>query len=167
MPCWFINVVVDVFVQLVVVRSTPPGDIIWKTEGPQATGEKAPFREASYGQIVSKWRILDSYSNDFRRRFQLCSPQDLDKIVAAFPHRCLDLEPEVNTVGIDIENHYGRNRECFIWIRFDFCNLDFRGLASLRRDPLVFKLCPLEESASHHDESLMSPELTQDHPGDV
>ena len=49
-----------------------------KSEGPPATPEETPFHQDLYCQIASKSRILDSDYNDFRRRFQLCSPQVLN-----------------------------------------------------------------------------------------
>ena len=42
-------------------------------------------------------------------------------------HQRLDSEHGVDTVGIYVENHYSMNREFFIWMEFDFWNLDFRG----------------------------------------
>ena len=66
-------------------------------------------------------------------------------------HQRSDSEPGVDTVGIYVENHVGRNRECFIWIRFDNRKLCEKGsLPHLRKDPLISETCPLEESASHH-----------------
>ena len=46
--------------------------------------------------------------------------QDYVRNVDPGPHVHSDSEPGVNTVGIYVENHEGTNRECFIWIRFDF-----------------------------------------------
>ena len=47
--------------------------------------------------------------------------QDFEKIVADLTHQRSDSGPEVDTVGICVENDYSRNRECFIWIRrFEF-----------------------------------------------
>ena len=40
-------------------------------------------------------------------------------------HQRSHSEPGVDIVGIYVENHEGVCRECFIWMRFDFCSLDF------------------------------------------
>ena len=45
--------------------------------------------------------------------------QDYVAIVAVCRLQRLDSEPGVNTVEINVENHEGLNRECFIRIRFD------------------------------------------------
>ena len=67
------------------------------------------------------------------------------------PHQWSDSEPEVDTVGIYVENHFNRNREFVIWIRFDNMKLGEKGsLPQLLEDPLNSETCPLEESASHH-----------------
>ena len=77
--------------------------------------------------------------------------QEFDKIVAGFPHMRSDAEPEVNTVGIYVENHHSKNREFFIWKQFDHRKLcEMRTLPALREDPLISEMCLLEESASHH-----------------
>jgi hypothetical protein len=70
--------------------------------------------------------------------------------VADVTHQWYDSEPGVDTVGIYVENHEGRNRECFIWIRIDNMKLGERGsMALLPEDLLISETCPLEESASH------------------
>ena len=62
-----------------------------------------------------------------------------------------ELEPQVDTVGTFVENHEGKCRDLFIWIRDDHMNLDEKGsLALLLEDPLISETCALEESASHH-----------------
>ena len=53
--------------------------------------------------------------------------QEFDKIVADLHHLWCDSEHVVDTVGIYVENHEGRNQEFCIWIQFDFWNLNFRG----------------------------------------
>ena len=65
--------------------------------------------------IISRSR----FSQDF---------QDVDRIVADVPHLWSDSEPGEDTVGIYVENHEGKNRAWFNWIRFHFWNLDFRWL---------------------------------------
>ena len=77
--------------------------------------------------------------------------QDVVKIVAVLHHQRSDSEPGVDTNGIYVENHEGKNRECFIWIRLHHRNLGEKGYQTLLlEDPLIYKNCPLEESASHH-----------------
>ena len=62
-------------------------------------------------------------------------------VAVAEPLR-LHSRPGVDTVGIYIKNHYNRNRECFIWIRFDHRKLNEKGyLPLLREDPLICE-CP-------------------------
>ena len=46
--------------------------------------------------------------------------QDFVTYVHPGPHVHWDSEPGVDTVGIYVKNHVSRNRQCFIWIRFDF-----------------------------------------------
>ena len=71
--------------------------------------------------------------------------------MAVSQHLWCDSEPEVDTVGIYVENHHGRCREFFIWIRFDNMKLSEKGhLALLLEDLLISEISPLEESASHH-----------------
>ena len=53
--------------------------------------------------------------------------QGFHKIVADRHHLWWDSEPEVDTVGICVINHYTKCREFFIWMQFDLWNLDFRG----------------------------------------
>ena len=66
-------------------------------------------------------------------------------------HIGCDSEHGMDTVGIYVENHEGRRREFFIWIRFDHRKLGEKGsLPALREDPLISETCPLEESDSHH-----------------
>ena len=74
----------------------------------------------------------------------------LTKVWSLRPHQSSDSEPEVDTVGIYVKNHEGRNRECFIWIRIDFWDLDLRGsrLTYLRM-PWFLKLVTWK-NASHH-----------------
>ena len=73
------------------------------------------------------------------------------KIVAVFDHMRSDSEPRVDTVGIYVENHYNECRELFIWIPFGNGKLGEKGCPPLLlEDLLICKLCPLEESASHH-----------------
>ena len=48
--------------------------------------KKPPFRQVSFGRIVSTWRILDIDPDDFRRRFQLCPPQILNPTTAGDTH---------------------------------------------------------------------------------
>ena len=56
----------------------------------------------------------------------------------------------MDIVGIYMENHEGRNRDCFIWIRFDHGNVGEKGsIPHLREDALISKTCVLEGSASH------------------
>ena len=56
----------------------PPGGKLKKSEGPHVAMVEAPFHQDSYGQAVSKWRILDIHHADVQRRFQLCPPQVLN-----------------------------------------------------------------------------------------
>ena len=57
----------------------------------------------------------------------------------------------MDIVGIYVENHYNRNRKCFIWIRVDNINLGEEGsLTQLMEDLIISETCPLEETASHH-----------------
>ena len=50
-----------------------------------------------------------------------------------------DSEPEVDTVGIYVENHYNVNRSFFIWIRFDNVKLGEQGsIPYLLEDPPDF-----------------------------
>ena len=72
--------------------------------------------------------------------------------MADLTHQWYDSAPGVDIVGIYVENHHGRCREFFIWIRFDNMKVDEKGsLPYLLQDPLISETCPLEESASHHD----------------
>ena len=76
--------------------------------------------------------------------------------MADLPYQWSDSEPGVDMVGIYVENHYNKNRECLIWIRFDNMKLGEKGcLPLLREDPLISETCPMEESASHHLKSDM------------
>ena len=62
-----------------------------------------------------------------------------------------DSGPGVDTVEIYVENHDNECREFFIWIRFDNRKLGEKmSLPLLLEDSVIFKLCPLEERASHH-----------------
>ena len=71
--------------------------------------------------------------------------------MAVFLHMWSDSKPGVDTVGIYVENHYGWNRDFFIWVQFDHMKLIEKGsLPLLLEDPLISEACPLEESASHH-----------------
>ena len=92
---------------------------------------------------------LDFIKRDFMKSMFI---QDSSKTVADLPYQWSDSEPGVDMVGIYVENHYSKNRECFIWIRFDNMKLGEKGCLPLRlEDPLISETCPVEESASHHD----------------
>ena len=52
-------------------KHSPPGHKFHKSEGPPIAVIDNPFHQVVSFQIVSKWRILDSYPYDFQRRFQL------------------------------------------------------------------------------------------------
>ena len=62
--------------------------------------------------------------------------------MAVLHHERSDSEPGTDTVGIDAENHEGKNRECFIWIRFEQRKLGEKGplgpLLSLPSFSLVY-----------------------------
>ena len=78
--------------------------------------------------------------------------QDFSRNVDPGPHVHSELEPEVDTIGIYVENHEGVNQEWFIWIRSDNRKLGENGSRpALLEDPLISETCPLEESASHHE----------------
>ena len=47
--------------------------------GPHASMVETTFYKISYGEIVSKSRILDSYNNDVQRKLQLYSLQVLNR----------------------------------------------------------------------------------------
>ena len=46
--------------------------------------------------------------------------QDYDKMVADVTHRLSDSEPEVDKVGIYVDNYQDWNRECINWMQFNF-----------------------------------------------
>ena len=71
-----------------------PGGKFQKSEGPTAAVVETTSHKVSYGQIVPKWRNLDSNPNDFRLRFQLCPPQVLNATTYAEtqPRFCENLE---------------------------------------------------------------------------
>ena len=48
-----------------------------------------------------------------------------------------DSEPEVDTIGIYVENHEDWNRECFMWMRFDHGNIGEKGSLPLLREDLL------------------------------
>ena len=67
------------------------------------------------------------------------------------PYLWSDSEPEVDIVGIYVENRYNECRELFIWIPFGNRKLGEKGCPPLLlEDLLIFKLCHLGGSASHH-----------------
>ena len=75
--------------------------------------------------------------------------QDYDKVVADLTHQRSDSERGVDTVGIYVENHEGRNRESIIWIQFDHRRLGEKGcIPLLLEDCMISETCALEESVN-------------------
>ena len=90
-------------------------------------------------------------SNAISRTHFSQDSQDSYNILAVLHHERSDSEPGTDTVGIYVESHEGKNRECFIWIRFEKNKLCEKGyLPPLLEDPLISETCALAESASHH-----------------
>ena len=85
-----------------------------------------------------------------KKRFSQKS-QESDQNLSWGQYQWSDSETGVHTVGIYVENHHNRNRDLFIWIRFDNMKLgEKESLALLLEDLMVSETCSLEESASHH-----------------
>ena len=82
------------------------------------------------------------------------------------PHVHSQLTPGVDTVGIYVENHKGKNRECVIWIRFDHRKLgEKENIPHLREDASISETCLPEENASHHVENQLGKIENSEGPG--
>ena len=87
------------FILLIVCGDSPPGGKFQKSGGPHARGGKTSFLHVFYCQIVSKWRILHSDCDDFRRRFHLCPPHVLNQSAGGRtqPRFCQNLEISIKS----------------------------------------------------------------------
>ena len=77
--------------------------------------------------------------------------RDSNNIVANLTHQRSDSKPKVDISGIHVEHHVGRNRECFICVRFEYVTLgEKESRPALLEDPLMSETYALEENASHY-----------------
>ena len=113
---------------------------IWISEGSGILGGPSDFPIMSPGgECFAPLTPRDGIALDFKK-LNCSRCLDFGKNVAVRLHMWSESEPRVDTVGIYVENHHGKCREFFIWIRFDHKTLGEKGsIPLLLEDPLILK----------------------------